>query len=285
MGDADEADVPAGPGRVQCLHHRLLRPDRLDNRVCAEPIGELLDLLDPFVAAFLDDVGCAELTCQALAVVVAAHRDDPLGAELLRREHSEQPDCTVADDRDGLAGAGFGGDGGEPASAEDSEAARRLGIRSSEGSSGVATRVPSASGTRSSSACAPSAPIATRLTQALWYPARQIGQVLSEAQNEPTTNWPGRTVATSAPTSSTMPTYSWPIGIGQASSSTPMPRYGQRSEPQTQARTMRTTASVGSRIDGSGTSSTRTSPGPYITVPRISDHSLPARVPVRTRRR
>ena len=33
-------------------------------------------------------------------------------------------------------------------------------------------------------------------------------QVLSEAQNDPITNWPGWTVVTSLPTSSTIPTYS-----------------------------------------------------------------------------
>jgi NADPH:quinone reductase-like Zn-dependent oxidoreductase len=53
----------------------------------------------------------------------------------------------------------------------------------------------------------PDGPAAAR-SQELWYPARQISQVLSEAKNEPTTNCPGRTVRTSPPTSSTMPTYS-----------------------------------------------------------------------------
>ena len=52
----------------------------------------------------------------------------------------------------------------------------------------MATSVPSASGTRRYSAWEPSPPIGTRCTHALWYPARQMAQVLSEAQNEPTTN-------------------------------------------------------------------------------------------------
>ena len=42
--------------------------------------------------------------------------------------------------------------------------------------------------------------------------------------------------------------------------------YGCRSEPQTQDRTIRTSASVGSCRIGSGTFSTRTSPAPYIKV-------------------
>jgi hypothetical protein len=58
-------------------------------------------------------------------------------------------------------------------------------------------------------------------THRLWYPARQIGQVLSEAQNEPTTNWPGSMFLTSPPTSSTMPQYSWPIGVGPSIGSMP----------------------------------------------------------------
>ena len=42
-----------------------------------------------------------------------------LGAELAGGEDAEQPDGAVADDGDGLARAGFGGDSGEPAGAED----------------------------------------------------------------------------------------------------------------------------------------------------------------------
>ena len=47
-----------------------------------------------------------------------------------------------------------------------------------------------------------------------WKPKRQCGQVLSDMTNEPTTNWPARTVVTALPTSSTMPQYSCPIAIG-----------------------------------------------------------------------
>jgi hypothetical protein len=38
--------------------------------------------------------------------------------------------------------------------------------------------------------------------------------VLSEAKNEPMTNWPGLIAVTPEPVSSTMPAYSWPIGVG-----------------------------------------------------------------------
>ena len=37
--NTDEADMPAGTGRVERLHHRLLRADCLDNGVGAEPVG------------------------------------------------------------------------------------------------------------------------------------------------------------------------------------------------------------------------------------------------------
>src|SRR5918992_4832603 len=58
------------------------------------------------------------------------------------------------------------------------------------------------------------------------------------------------------------------MGAGHPRSSTP--RYGHRSEPHTQAADTRMIASVGSTIRGSSRSSTRTSPGPYITAPRIT---------------
>ena len=79
-------------------------------------------------------------------------------------------------------------------------------------------------------------------------------------QNEPTTNWPGLTVLTALPTSSTTPQYSWPIAIGWVTGFSP--RNGHRSDPQMQDAESRMTASVGLRIFGSGTSSQRTSPVP-----------------------
>jgi hypothetical protein len=45
-----------------------------------------LDLLDTGVAAFLDNVGGADLPRESLPVGVAAEREDPLGAELLGSE-------------------------------------------------------------------------------------------------------------------------------------------------------------------------------------------------------
>jgi hypothetical protein len=92
----DVADMPAGPGGTNGLHQRLLGADRFDDRVGAEPVGELLDPRHAGVAALCDDVGGAELTGQSLAVGVAPHRDDPPGAELARRENPHQPHGAVA---------------------------------------------------------------------------------------------------------------------------------------------------------------------------------------------
>ena len=53
------------------------------------------------------------------AVGVTAHRDDALGTELAGGEDAEQADGAVTDDGDSLARSDLGGDGGEPAGAED----------------------------------------------------------------------------------------------------------------------------------------------------------------------
>src|SRR5215469_2122345 len=93
-----------------------------------------------------------------------------------------------------------------------SESVNRLGIKSFDGISGVATNVPSARGTRNNGACAP--PTSSRCRQDDWYPIWHVGQVLSDAKNEPMTNWPGLMDLTALPTSATIPQYSCPIGVG-----------------------------------------------------------------------
>src|SRR3954471_17984657 len=127
---------------------------------------------------------------------------------------------------------------------------------------------------RSASACAPFMPrLPTKptCTHAVGSPSLQKSQVPSEIANGITTTWPFFTRWTPLPTASTTPIASWPMLW--PFSLLAMSLYGQRSLPQTHARTTRRIASVGSRIDGSGTFSTRTSAAPYMTVARIS--SLP----------
>ena len=168
VGDADEADVAAGPAGADGLEHRFLGADGFDDRVGAEAVGEVLDPRDAVVAALGDDVGGAEVEGELLAVLVAAHGDDPLGAELPGGEDAHEPDGAVADDGDGLAGADLGGDGSEPAGAEHVGGGQVVRDHVSGRDSGVATRVPSARGMRAYSAWVPMVPISVRWTQALW---------------------------------------------------------------------------------------------------------------------
>src|SRR5436190_7158561 len=117
--DADVADVAAGARGADRLPHRLLRSDTFEHRVGADVVRQLLDARRALVATLGDDVGCAVLAREPLPRLVAAHRDDPLGAHALRREHGEQADRAVADDDDRCASLHVRGVGREPAGAED----------------------------------------------------------------------------------------------------------------------------------------------------------------------
>jgi len=78
----------------------------------------------------------------------------------------------------------------------------------------VATRVPSASGTRRLLGLGAAGADERAVHAGGLETARQIAQVLSEAKND-RSRMTGLIVVTSLPTSSTMPTYSWPIGVGE----------------------------------------------------------------------
>ena len=116
--DADIAHIPARAGGTDRLHHRFLRADALQHRVGADALGQLLDARDAFVAALGHDVGRAELACELLPRLVAAHGDDPLRAHLLGGEHAEQADRAVADDHDRRSRLHIGRVRGEPAGAQ-----------------------------------------------------------------------------------------------------------------------------------------------------------------------
>ena len=75
---------------------------------------------------------------------------------------------------------------------------------------GTTTSVPSAWGTRVYWDCV--SPMKPPWMQRDWKPERQISQVLSETQKEPTTKSPILTFVTSEPISTTVPTYSCPMG-------------------------------------------------------------------------
>ena len=78
--------------------------------------------------------------------------------------------------------------------------------------------------------------------------------------NEPMTNCPGLTDFTALPTSSTMPQYSCPIGVGPVDRLQPPIRPQVR--PAHAGAAMRMMASVGSSIFGVSRSSKRMSRGP-----------------------
>ncbi|CAB4867791.1 unannotated protein [freshwater metagenome] len=97
-------------------------------------------------------------------------------------------------------------------------------MSSSSGYSGTFTSVPSACGTRAHSPCppsiGPSAPLKLKkapLTQDDVMPLQQFTQVPSLTANGAITKSPGRSVVTSAPTSSMTPTSSCPIRLGSGS--------------------------------------------------------------------
>ena len=81
---ADVAHVTATASALDRLHHRLLRTDTLQHRVRTDSIGQLLDSLDAFITAFGHDASRAEFASELLPRLVAAHRNDPVSAHLLR---------------------------------------------------------------------------------------------------------------------------------------------------------------------------------------------------------
>ena len=138
---------------LQGLLHGLGGADALQDGVGADAVGQVLDAGDAFLAALGDDVGGAELQGELLPGLVAAHGDDPLGAQFLRGDDAAQADRAVTDDHGGRAGLDLGGEGGVPAGAHhvgDGQQARAPARR--PGARGVATRVPWALGMRTYSA-------------------------------------------------------------------------------------------------------------------------------------
>ena len=246
--------------------------DCLEDHVGAVAAGELADLGDAFLAAGGDDVGGAELAAQVGAGLVAAHEDDLLGAKPFGRQHGQQADGAVADDGDAGALVDPALDGGVVAGAEDvgegqqGRDERRVGRdrQLDEGAVGQrdADRLGLAALVRD--AVPEACPWCCRRCAGLRGRTRQVS---SEIANGETTRSPFLTVVTSEPMSSTTPMNSWPIRAGPSAGD--MERYGCRSLPQTQDAVMRTSASVGCLMTESGTSSTRTSPAPYMGVARI----------------
>jgi len=126
--------------------------DGFDDDLGAVAAGKVADLLDAVVAAFGDDMGGSEFTAEVGAGGMPSHEDDLLGSELPCGQDGQEADGAVTDDGDRGSGADAGLDSCVVAGAvdirqgEQGRDERRILL------DGVATRVPSASGTRMASA-------------------------------------------------------------------------------------------------------------------------------------
>ena len=85
VGNADEADIAAGPRRAQRLLHGLFGAHALQHSADADTAGQLLDAGDAVVAAPGDDVGGTELAGRILPGLVPGHGDDAAGAQPMTR--------------------------------------------------------------------------------------------------------------------------------------------------------------------------------------------------------
>ena len=222
---------------------------------------------DAGLAALCHDVGGAEFTCDRLPVGMARHCDDALGPEASSGQHRAQADRAVADHDHGAAGPDLSRDGcvvagshhvGQREQAVYERVVRCL-RRRYQGAVGHGYPHPLALASVDRKtvfilAAPPGAMLARGVHPVTAVDARPVAD-RERRDDEPAAD--GSDVGAG---SSTVPTNSCPIRV--ADFVAVMPRYGHRSEPQTQEATTRTSTSVGRRISGSGTSSTRMSRGP-----------------------
>ena len=237
-------------------------PDRLDHRLRAAPAGGLVDLGDGVAAGGVDGLG-AELLGAGQAVGDHVDGEDPrrpveLGA--LQGEHADRPE---PDHHDGVARGDVGALRAEVAGGEDvgeqhgllvGDALgdlddRRVGRRHGD-------RLGLAAGQLERGAEHLGAGVAAHADV-----ARPAGRSRGRSRSRPTrcTRSPLPTVVTALPTSSTVPTNSWPrctpgIVIG--------PWYRCRSLPQMAVRSTRSSSPSGPGTPASGTSSTGDVPLP-----------------------
>ena len=139
--------------------------------------------------------------------------------------------------------------------------------------SGILTTDASAAGTATASAWPPcsSSEVPNTLVPALVHtttsPARHAAQTPQPITPDTSTRSPLATVVTAGPTSSTVPTNSWPRctpGIVMG------PWYRCRSLPQMAVRSTRSSSPSGPGTPASGTSSTDTSRSPFSTTARMA---------------
>ncbi len=128
------------------------------HRVGSVAAGQLMYLLDAFLAALGDDVGGAELATQIGAIGVAAHQDDLLGTEPLGGQHRTQTYRAVSDTV--TDGPGWTRAVTAPwwPVENTSDSVSSDGISAESSATGSLTSVPWACGTRTASPWPPSTP-------------------------------------------------------------------------------------------------------------------------------
>src|SRR5258708_37336833 len=98
LGDAQPADDAAVADYRERGGQRLFGANTLDDGMGAVTSGQFADLVHAFVAPLGNDVGGAEVAAQVGAVGVAAHQDDPIGAESLGGQDRAESHCAVSYD-------------------------------------------------------------------------------------------------------------------------------------------------------------------------------------------
>src|SRR6266511_3941712 len=168
VSDTDVADVPAWPGGADGLHLDSWVPTASITECAPSPLVSSLILATPSSprsSTMSVAPNSRASFCRGTWRLMAMIRSAPRCRAASTASRPTAPSPTTATVLPGPALAATAPNQPVPST---SEAARKLGIRSFGGRSGVATRVPSASGTRASSACVPMVPMGSRWIHALW---------------------------------------------------------------------------------------------------------------------
>ena len=246
----DVADHAAGTDRPEGLEHRLGGADALEDRVGTDPVGELHDR--PRRRRRRARSRCRwhrtrrRAVCRGSWRLIAMTRSAP-SCDAASTPHSPTaPSPTTATVMPGRTPA-------ETAACQPvlitSDSASRLRDQVVRRQFGVAHQ--GAVGQRDPDELGLAAVVAAAVAQADWNPARQCGQVLSERQEAADDELPGRDRGDVG--ADLLDDAAVLVADRRAARAIlSIPRYGHRSEPQTQVATVRTIASVGSTIGGIG---------------------------------
>lgn len=118
-GTPTQPTMPPGRADFSACTTDSSVPTHSSHRVGADAVGEVLDGLQPGVAALGDDVGGTELSGNRLSVGVTAHGDDPLRADLRGGKDAAEADRPVTHHDHGAARGDLGAERGVPARAHD----------------------------------------------------------------------------------------------------------------------------------------------------------------------